>query len=93
MLSFCGTVSAFFVIFLLARRERRSYLLISICSAVVHNLAQLGMASFLVKTNLLPYYAPVLLLSGIGFGLLTGVILKHTTPHLSRILGIFANKA
>ena len=52
---------------------------------MAHNLGQLAAASLLVGSALYLNWLPVLLLSGVGFGLLTGVILNAVMPALVKL--------
>ena len=59
----------------------------SFCSAlggVFHNVGQLVVAGLLLSTPFLWYYLPVLVLSGLGMGLVTGAVLRLTMSALDR---------
>ncbi len=45
---------------------------VSVCGAVFHNMGQLAVACFFIAPRAALAYMPVLLLSGLGMGLLTG---------------------
>ena len=87
LLSLCGgLLSVLAMYFLLQIKHRRlSYAGVSALSAVAHNLGQLAAASALVGSALYLSWLPVLLLSGVGFGLLTGVILNAVMPALAKL--------
>ena len=62
---------------------RTSYSVLSISGALFHNLGQLLTASLIIGSfSLLLFYLPVLVISAIGCGVLTGVVLKFTMPYL-----------
>ena len=46
---------------------------VSVCGGVLHNLGQIGMASILLNTNVVLYYLPFLLISGIIAGVAVGI--------------------
>ena len=46
---------------------------ISVCGGVLHNVGQIGMASIILDTNVVVYYLPALLVSGILAGIAVGV--------------------
>ena len=48
---------------------------ISISGAVMHNAAQLAVSA-LITSGAVLYYAPVLLIAGVVFGVINGLILK-----------------
>ncbi len=62
--------------------KKLSYAGISVISAVMHNAGQLVASSALVGSALYLSYAPVLLISGILFGSVTGIILNTVMPAL-----------
>lgn len=49
---------------------------ISLIGAVVHNMTQLAVAGLLIEQSALLYYLPILLLSAMPAGILTGVFTK-----------------
>lgn len=80
-----GLLSVFAMFFLLKKRGRTlSYTGISVICAVLHNMGQLTGASIIVDNPLYVSYAPLLLLSGVVFGIVTGVILKVMMPVLEK---------
>ena len=64
--------------------KRLSYIALSIIGAVCHNVGQLIAARFLISQFLF-YYIPVLLISGVIMGVLTGTMFGHLTPYLKKI--------
>ena len=66
-------------------KQRISYTALSVIGAVCHNLGQLFMASLLVDTPLYLFYLPILLLSGILMGAITGLLLRTVLPFLQNI--------
>lgn len=64
--------------------KKLSYMALSILGAVSHNIGQLIAARFLVSQFLI-YYIPVLLISGLIMGVLTGTMFGHLTPYLKKI--------
>ena len=85
-MSLCGGLCSVLVMFLLCRCKTKglSYIGISAVSAVVHNLAQLVAASVLIGSSAFRTYLPILLLSGIVFGAVTGVLLNVLLPVLEK---------
>ena len=61
-------------------KKNVSYTMLSILGALTHNLAQLMIVSLLNQTNLWFYYLPVLIISAIIMGSLTGYLLKVVMP-------------
>ena len=84
MLSLCGgLVSA--VIMLLLRRAGSSNGFISVMGAVFHNLGQFAGAMIFLSTPMIWLYIPVLVISGIIMGILTGTILTLVLPAVKRV--------
>ena len=46
---------------------------ISVCGGVLHNIGQIAMASIMLGTNVILYYLPFLLISGIIAGIVVGI--------------------
>ena len=87
LLSLCGGMLSVCVIILLIVifREKISYAAVSVAGACFHNLGQFAAISFLLASPYLIYYLPVLIVSGVAVGLLTGALLKATLPVLHKI--------
>lgn len=87
LMSFSGGLcSILIMIFLLSLKKRSvSYIIISICAAVAHNAAQLLVSALLLQNGMVFYYLPVLILSGVGMGFLTGITLRVLIPALGRL--------
>ena len=88
IISVSGGVLSVLSVWLLTRflGKKLSYTGISAVSAVLHNTGQMIAASLLVGSALYLWLAPVLLLSGIAFGVVTGLLLNAVMPALIKIL-------
>ena len=88
VISAAGGILSVLSVFLLTRAfsDKLSYLGISAVSAVLHNLGQLLAATALVGSGLYLWYAPILLLTGILFGCVTGLLLNAVMPALIKLL-------
>ena len=47
---------------------------VSVLGGITHNLAQIGMACILLRSDAIVYYLPVLLLSGVLAGIVVGIV-------------------
>lgn len=85
MMSFCGGLLSLAVMWILFRFTKKSigYIGIGVLSAISHNMGQLAVAVVILGKAIL-YIAPVLMLSGIVCGALTGTIFRYTYPLLHR---------
>ena len=76
LLSLSGGLLSVAVIIMLSRSKKASYYAISVSGAICHNLGQILMLMLLLATPALGYYLPILIISGIATGLLTGTLCK-----------------
>ncbi len=79
-----GVFSVLVMLLLLLPKRKLSYLVLSVFGSVAHNLAQLLAASVLLGSDAL-YYAPVLVISGVFMGVITGMLLRGVLPALGRL--------
>ncbi len=70
-------------------KEKSGFVGVAVVSAVCHNVGQLAVSIIVTKTTAFIYYAPVLLLSGVVMGIVTGIILKAVMPLLMKQSKIF----
>ncbi len=77
LLSICGMG--------IASHLKASWLLSSVIGAILHNLGQLLVVSLWLGTRFFSIYLPVLILSGLVMGVVTGLLLKVLMPALSRL--------
>lgn len=87
LMSTAGGILSFLVLLALIRNEKNSLLLISVISALVHNLSQLVTACFTLGNVNVLWYAPVLILAGTAAGLATGTAAGVVLPPIRKIIG------
>lgn len=68
------------VLLLFLLKSKLSYLTASISGAVMHNVGQIVAVSIVMGTNMIFYYLPVLIVSGVIMGIVTGTMLKLLLP-------------
>lgn len=87
LLSFSGGMLSIIVMAVLIYlfKERISYLLLSVCGAVFHNVGQFIVITVIYTNLYLWVYLPVLLISGILAGIATATLLKLIMPALKRL--------
>lgn len=90
LLSFCGGILSICVLVLLTAifKDRISYLLLSIFGAISHNIGQIAAASVVLHSNIMLYYLPALLVSGVLLGTVTGILLRVAMPALTRAFSL-----
>ncbi|MEG0769754.1 MAG: Gx transporter family protein [Ruthenibacterium sp.] len=85
-LSVTGGLLSLLVLWLLCLLgQKKEYFILSVSAAVAHNAGQLLMLKLLMKSRYTLYYAPVLLISGLGMGTLTALSLKAVLPALEKL--------
>ena len=86
-LSFCGGMLSIGIIILLIVifRERISYTAVSVAGAISHNIGQFIAVSVILYSPYIIYYLPVLIVSGVIMGAVTGTLLKVVLPVLDNI--------
>lgn len=87
---FLSAAGGFFSILVMSlllalQKVKLSYIMISVCAAVTHNAAQLTAASLLLSSTAVFYYTPLLVISGVFMGILTGTLLRVMMPAMKRL--------
>ena len=84
LLSLCGGGLSLAVLWALekAGKGRWSWVALSVCGALAHNLGQLAALAVWMGSTAVFYYWPVLLLSGVGCGALSATVLRLAAPAL-----------
>ena len=80
LLSLSGGMLAFLITILLLKSEKNSLILISVLSAITHNAGQIIMASVIMKNINTLFYLPVLVVSAVITGTITGTAIKAVIP-------------
>ncbi|MBQ7956839.1 MAG: Gx transporter family protein [Clostridia bacterium] len=63
-------------------KNKSGYIGVAVVSAICHNLGQLAVSIIITKTTAMISYAPVLLISAVVMGFITGTVLKFVMPLL-----------
>ncbi|SDB16823.1 Gx transporter family protein [Butyrivibrio sp. INlla16] len=85
LFSIAGAVISFIVMCVVKKTDIFDVRGVSICGGVAHNIGQLLIAAFVVKTSGIIYYLPLLLISGALCGFLNGLIADYMLKY-SKIL-------
>ena len=72
--SLAGAVLSLAGMGLLKKTGRFTEILVSVAGGVLHNVGQIGMACLILETDILRYYLPFLLVSGILAGVVIGLL-------------------
>ena len=87
LLSLAGGLSSIFVMIILLKLFKSSTSVISISAALTHNIAQFGVISIVYAPMSMLPYLPILIISGIAFGVANAIFLHAVTPALSKLGG------
>lgn len=90
LLSFGGGISSILIIllFLFILKEKISYITLSILGAIFHNMGQITVLAAITGNFNIFLYSPVLIISGIFLGAVTGMLLKAILPAFKKIFKI-----
>ena len=85
-MSLCGGLLSVLCMALCSRVKwlGKDYMLLSVIGALAHNLGQL-LASVAYTSMVMLYYLPVLVVSGIVMGIVTGTVLRVAMPYINRL--------
>lgn len=80
-----GFLSALCMLIMLRKATDFGYVGIGVLSAICHNIGQLTVSFFLVQSSAIIGYAPIMLITAVITGFLTGTILRLAMPYFSRL--------
>lgn len=86
LFSLSGAVISFIAMLIIKSTDRFSMTGTSIIGGVFHNIAQILVAAFIVKTSGIIYYMPVLIIAGVITGFINGTIASQVMTHIRRII-------
>lgn len=72
--SISGAILSLLTMVILIKLDKFSTVGVSVAGGVMHNVGQILAACILLETNILKYYLPFLLISGVGAGVIIGLI-------------------
>ena len=86
-MSLTGGLCSVVVMLLLMALPRKmvSYLMISVAGGVFHNLGQLFMARWIIGSEKIFYYLPIMVASGLLMGTVTGMLLRILLPYMNKL--------
>lgn len=84
LFSLAGAIISFIVMCIAKKLDVFSIKGVSICGGVSHNIGQMLVAVYVVKTSGILYYLPVLMIGGLITGILIGIISENIIPRIRR---------
>ncbi len=80
-----GLLSALCMIVVFRTTRSFGFAGLGILSALCHNIGQLAVSFLLVQTSAVIGYAPVMLITSVVTGILTGTLLRSAMPYFSKL--------
>ena len=84
--SLAGGILSFIAMLVAKRTNKLSMTGVSVVGGVFHNVGQIIMAIWVVKTTSLVYYLPVLIVSGLAAGVAIGILGAMVTKRIKKIV-------
>lgn len=84
--SLAGAACSFLIMAAMRRADCFHLPVVSAAGGVMHNMGQLLVAYFVIKTYGVFYYVPVLILSGLLTGIFIGIAASLVRPYIERIM-------
>ena len=84
--SLAGGILSFLAMLLAKRTNKLSMTGVSVLGGVFHNVGQIIMAIWIVKTTSLVYYLPVLIVSGLAAGVAIGILGAMVTKRIKKLV-------
>ena len=89
LMSISGGLPAFIITALLLKKTKASYIMISVAASICHTSGQIVMLYFMTGNILSFGYLPVLMITSVASGALTGTVLKITLPSARKAINTF----
>ena len=83
--SISGATVSLLVMIILKKINKFSSVMVSVSGGIFHNIGQIGIAAFVMKTVELLYYLPVLLIGGTVSGIIIGLLGAQVVKKLDKI--------
>lgn len=84
--SLSGAVCSFLIMAAMMKTDSFHLPVVSAAGGVMHNIGQLLIACFTVKTYSIIYYMPVLILAGLITGILIGMAASLVMPYIKKVI-------
>ncbi len=85
LFSLVGSLFSIIIMCLFKRMKGFSIIGVSIAGGCAHNIGQLCVSAFVVRTSRIIYYFPVLMISGILTGFLIGILLQAVLRYIPKL--------
>ena len=83
-----GILSALCMFIMLRKSTGFGFVGVGVLSAICHNIGQLAVSFFMVQSSAIVGYVPIMLITAVITGILTGMVLKITMPYFSKLVSL-----
>lgn len=87
LFSISGAILSMTIMIIMKKLDFFSYIGVSVCGGVMHNVGQIIAAVFIMGSEAIAYYLPVLIVSGVFTGVVIGVVSGIVARHVKRVAG------
>ena len=84
LFSLSGALFSYFIMLLFMKSKKFDIIVVSALGGISHNVAQLIIAIFVVGTNKILFYLPILIIAGLIMGIFNGILAKIVYNRLKK---------
>lgn len=85
LFSISGAILSMAIMIIMKKLDFFSYIGVSVCGGVMHNVGQIIAAVFIMGSEAIVYYLPVLIVSGVFTGVVIGVVSGIVAKHVKKV--------
>ena len=86
LFSISGAILSMVIMIIMKKLDFFSYVGVSVCGGVMHNVGQIIAAVFIMGSEAIAYYLPVLIVSGVFTGVVIGVVSGIVAKHVKKVV-------
>lgn len=86
LFSISGAVLSLTIMIIMKKLDFFSYIGVSVCGGVMHNVGQIIAAVFIMGSEAIVLYLPVLIVSGVFTGVVIGVVSGIVAKHVKKVV-------
>lgn len=86
LFSISGAILSLLVMIIMKKTDYFSVIGVSVCGGVMHNVGQIIAAVFIMGSEAIVYYLPLLIVSGVFTGVVIGVVSGIVAKHIKKVV-------
>ncbi|MFQ9608475.1 MAG: Gx transporter family protein [Lachnospira sp.] len=86
LFSISGAALSLTIMIIMKKLDFFSYIGVSVCGGVMHNIGQIIAAVFIMGSEAIVFYLPVLIVSGVFTGVVIGVVSGIVAKHVRKVV-------